>query len=568
MSVRGTGYSPRQAQPSRPGRGPRWLVPIAAIVLAGGVVVAFAGGMLGGSLPDPSPIPGIPGPSRTPGSQPTQTAAAVDPGESGAPSAAPPTATPLPVATTEQDVAIVPVTNFRSGRTGVRPADVRAIPGGDGTYSALVLVQADADAILAALGTDRAAFGTDLVVVDDADALAANLARNRTRLGFLRADQVGASVRALEWASKALFGVDHVRSLADWPLTARLQAPDAEPGYDPKTAWTLVAGGDILLDRGVALAIKANGVNFPFDGGTVDITGICKDCSPFGWDLPYTQRTGNKGSVRDLVKGADLALANFENPAPDTFRFHSRGTVFSANPGYIKGLRNAGIDWVSLANNHIGDAGRKGILQTMANMDEAGIAHSGVGRNIVDAHKAALLKVGDVTVGLLGYDTIAGYYQAGTTTPGSARLTVKALKADIKAARKAGADLVIVFPHWGVEYRSTPFAGQQRLARAAIDAGADMVIGNHSHWAGAMEVWKGKPIWYALGNFVFDQTWSIPTMEGITLELTFSGTKLVQAKLHPHLIMDKAQPNFLDPLGDGRTVLSQIFRASKGLLSW
>ena len=83
---------------------------------------------------------------------------------------------------------------------------------------------------------------------------------------------------------------------------------------------------------------------------------------------------------------------------------------------------------------------------------------------------------------------------------------------------------MIVFPHWGTEYDPTPFAGQRELAQAAIDAGADMVIGNHAHWAGAMEVYKGKPIWYALGNFVFDQTWSEPTMEGITLELTFQGT--------------------------------------------
>ena len=83
-------------------------------------------------------------------------------------------------------------------------------------------------------------------------------------------------------------------------------------------------------------------------------------------------------------------------------------------------------------------------------------------------------------------------------------------------AREAGADIVIVFPHWGAEYSARPFTGQQRLARQIIDAGADMVIGNHAHWAGAMEVYKGKPIWYALGNFVFDQTWSEPTMEGIT----------------------------------------------------
>jgi poly-gamma-glutamate capsule biosynthesis protein CapA/YwtB (metallophosphatase superfamily) len=173
-----------------------------------------------------------------------------------------------------------------------------------------------------------------------------------------------------------------------------------------------------------------------------------------------------------------------------------------------------------------------------------------------------------VKVGLLGYDAIARAYASGPTTPGSARLTAKALKRDIRAARKAGAQVVIVMPHWGIEYRATPFAGQQKLARTAIDAGADMVIGNHAHWAGALEIHDDKPIWYALGNFVFDQTWSIPTMEGITLELTFNGTDLVQAKMRPHLILDRAQPNFLDPLGDGKAVLSQVFRASKGLLAW
>ena len=132
------------------------------------------------------------------------------------------------------------------------------------------------------------------------------------------------------------------------------------------------------------------------------------------------------------------------------------------------------------------------------------------------------------------------------------------------AARAAGADLVIVDPHWGTEYDDTPFAAQKQLARMIIDNGADMVIGNHAHWAAAMEVYKGKPIWYALGNFVFDQTWSEPTMEGITLELTFRGTKLVQVHIHPHIILDKAQPNFLDPAGDGRVVMGQVFQASKG----
>jgi poly-gamma-glutamate capsule biosynthesis protein CapA/YwtB (metallophosphatase superfamily) len=95
-----------------------------------------------------------------------------------------------------------------------------------------------------------------------------------------------------------------------------------------------------------------------------------------------------------------------------------------------------------------------------------------------------------------------------------------------------------------------------------------MVIGNHAHWVGALELHEGKPIWYALGNFVFDQTWSEPTMEGITLELTFRGPELVQVRMRPHIILDKSQPNFLDPAGDGRVVLGQLFDASEGLLDW
>jgi poly-gamma-glutamate synthesis protein (capsule biosynthesis protein) len=97
-----------------------------------------------------------------------------------------------------------------------------------------------------------------------------------------------------------------------------------------------------------------------------------------------------------------------------------------------------------------------------------------------------------------------------------------------------------------------------------IDAGADMIIGNHAHWAGAMEVYKGKPIWYELGNFVFDQTWSEQTEEGLVLELTFNGPTLVQAWVHPTIILDGAQPNLLDPTS-GKAVLARVYGA---LLPW
>ena len=406
--------------------------------------------------------------------------------------------------------------------------------------------------------------------MEDRAALAADLTKSGKRLAFLRADAVGPDVRALAWGDIALFGVGRVRSLADWPLRAALPLPATGDGFDPATTWTLFAGGDILLDRGVyqTVKVRGKGVDFPFDGGAAEITSrYC--CSSFGWEVPRTQRTGDAGAVRALIEGADLAIANFENPAPDQPRYHTSGTVFSADPALIAGLANAGIDYVSLANNHIRDAGGPGILQTIANLDRNGIASSGSGKNLAAARRPGLLKVAGTTVAILAYDAIAAGYHATATRIGSAPLLSRYVREDVKAARAAGANLVIVFPHWGTEYQAKPFAAQQKLARMIIDAGADMVIGNHAHWAAAMEVYKGKPIWYALGNFVFDQTWSEPTMEGITLELTFRGaTSLAQVRIRPHIILDKAQPNFLDPAGDGKVVMGQVYSASKGLLPW
>ena len=491
-------------------------------------------------------------------------------GSGASASAQPPPSTP-PVDAPLADVPIVPVAQFRTPIAAVSKADlVAAVEGTSSRWDGLELVDAEADAILLALGVEVPAGSGRLVLAQDAATLSKDLAAHRKHLGVLRADAVTPRVRALGWGKRQLFGVDAVDSLADWGLTARLPQPVDTPVFDPSGSWTLVAGGDILLDRGVAqtLTLKRKGADFAFDGGTAEITGTCKDCSPLGWDTPYTRRTGNRGAVRHLIQSADIAIANFENPAPDAYRYHTSGTVFSANPRLIAGLANAGIDWVGLANNHIRDAGGPGILQTIANLKKYGIRSSGAGKDLKAARTPAILEAGGVKVAFLAYDTIAKAYGAGGDRAGSAQMSAPALRADVAAARKAGAQVVIVFPHWGTEYDPTPFGGQQALARAAIDAGADMVIGNHAHWAGAIEVYKGRPIWYALGNFVFDQTWSIPTMEGITLELTFRGPTLVQARMRPHIILDKAQPNFMDPAGSGRFVMGQVFDASRNLLPW
>jgi poly-gamma-glutamate capsule biosynthesis protein CapA/YwtB (metallophosphatase superfamily) len=516
------------------------------------------------------PTSGTPSPTAPGGSPAPSDSAATGPGTGGGDAPSP---TPVP-STTQGKVAVVPVVNFRSGRTTARVADVAGIGTAGSPYAGLVLVKRDAAAILAALKVDAGSLGTRLTTVASAGALAASLATHRTWLGFLRADEVGPSVHALSWGSQSMFGETRVASLAAWKFTANLAvAAGAAPGYDPASAWTVFAAGDLALDRGAALAIKqhpARGSNFLYDGGNVAITGHCPKCSSFGWDLPYTKRLGGGGAsgvVRTAIKGADLAIANMEEVAVTNWSYHAHGTVFTGNPAYLTGIRNAGFDWVSMGNNHVGDFGAAGVTQAMGYLDAHGLLHGGAGVNTKAAHKPSIITVGNVKVALLSYDTVANVYNATSAKAGSARMTPAGLKVDITAARNAGADVVIVWPHWGIEYTTGPSAFQVGLGHAAIDAGADLVIGNHPHWAQAMEVYKGRPIWYALGNFTFDQTWSEPTMEGITLELTFSGRTLVQARMRPHLVLFMAQPNFMDPLGSGKAVMNQVFGASKNL-SW
>ena len=542
-------------------------LPLVAVlfVLVLAVLIPLGGGMLGGVTPSASP------PAAAGASPSVATTAAATLPPTPFPTTPPP---PTPPLVTTARVAIVPVAHFRTQVSSSSFAEVEAVLAGTSArYDALELVEADADAVLAALRAARPADRSRLVLAPDAATLSADLASHRKRLAFLRADDVWQGVRALAWGRHALFGVGRVATLDDWTLFADVPSASVTgEAYDPAAAWTMFAGGDILLDRGVykTVVVDGRGVDFPFDGGTAEITGrVC--CSQFGHRTPRMRRTGNEGAMRRLIGGADIAIANFENPAPDNPRWHTTGTTFSGDPDLIDGLATAGLDWVSLANNHIGDAGRAGLLQTIENLEARGIAASGAGANREAAHRPEMLEAGGQTVAFLGYDTIARGYFASESGAGSAQMTADACRRDIAAARAAGADVVIVFPHWGAEYDPTPFGGQQTLARRCIDAGADMIIGNHAHWAAAVEIYDGKPIWYALGNFVFDQIWSEPTMEGITLELTFVGAELRQIRMRPHIILDRAQPNFLDPTGDGRVVMEmQVFEASDRLdsLPW
>jgi len=480
-----------------------------------------------------------------------------------------PLITPQPTATPPVTVPIVPVADFRTTATSVDQAGVAAILAGTNKqFTALELVGSEADAILAALNLSGSSAGSHLVLAPTLDALDTDLDAGKSRLGLVQASEVGPSVRAINWGAKSLFGENRVKSLADWPLNATLVTAASTADFDASQTWTVAAAGDVNLDRGVYNEIHnlKKGPDYPFDGGSVSITGhTC--CTSFGWEVPKTKRLSSDPLVRNLMSGADLAMVNLEGPAPVKSSYHTSGMLFTFNQAYLSGLKNAGIDVVSLANNHVGNAGRQGMRETTAALDKIGIAHAGLGANDTAARAPAMFTIQGVRVAFLAYDAIAPSYWAGPNLEGSAKMATDQTLSDIKAAKAAGAQVVIVYPHWGTEYHTTPTSSERTWAHKMIDAGADVIIGNHVHYVAAMEVYKGKPIWYALGNFVFDQNWSEQTEEGLVLELSFNGGKLVQAWMHPILDLANCQPNLLDA-ASGKVVLNQLYTASAKLPSW
>jgi poly-gamma-glutamate synthesis protein (capsule biosynthesis protein) len=123
---------------------------------------------------------------------------------------------------------------------------------------------------------------------------------------------------------------------------------------------------------------------------------------------------------------------------------------------------------------------------------------------------------------------------------------------------------VIVMPHWGVEYTSVPTERQQTIAAAALESGATMVIGNHPHWPQAVQTAPGKFVAYSLGNFVFDQDWSLETQQGLVLEAAFDGARLKGIELYPVHIYDEHQPDFADA-EEAAQILERIWEASAQL---
>jgi len=262
---------------------------------------------------------------------------------------------------------------------------------------------------------------------------------------------------------------------------------------------TLIFVGDIMLDRGVELAVKKYG------------NGDFK--------FPFLK-------IADSLREANILFGNLEGPISD--KGVKVGSIYSfrADPESIEGLKFAGFDVLSLANNHIFDYGREAMEDTFLRLEKVGINYIGGGFNENEAYSPTLKEVKGVKIAFLAYTNLGSpYWSAKGDKSGIAWLTEEKLKEGVEKA-KENADLVIVSMHFGDEYKLSSNSEQKYFAHLAIDSGANLVIGHHSHIVQEIEKYKNGYIVYSLGNFIFDQNFSEETMKGLMLKVLVKDDKI------------------------------------------
>lgn len=262
---------------------------------------------------------------------------------------------------------------------------------------------------------------------------------------------------------------------------------------------TMVFVGDIMLDETPGLYIKQG-----------------KD--PFN-------------SFASILDSADITIGNLECAVGTSGKKEDKPFTFMANPRVIPVLKKH-FSGVSLANNHSFDYGTKPFDQMLDLFDNSGLRYFGGGRNINAAHQPAMFEVNGKRVAVLGYNEFfPRSFEALDDRPGIAWSEDDYVVYDIKQAKeKHQADYVIVFPHWGIEHEKIASSRQVALAHLMIDNGADAVIGGHPHVTQNTETYKGKPIFYSLGNFVFNGFDDDDSNTGWVVRLTLENNQPIKSE--------------------------------------
>jgi poly-gamma-glutamate capsule biosynthesis protein CapA/YwtB (metallophosphatase superfamily) len=280
-----------------------------------------------------------------------------------------------------------------------------------------------------------------------------------------------------------------IRSLnSDIPVFFHMKEPIA-----------IAFAGDVMMEGSIEKAMKSFGINYPFL------------------------------QVQKELEEVDFAIVNLETAVTKKGRPYDKQFNFRTGPDSLVALKQAGFNMVSLANNHTMDYGEEGLLDTIDYLDEIGLAYVGAGRNEDEAYAEQIIEKKGKKIAILGFSRVlpSGTWYATQTKPGIASGYQVDRMVQIIEATKKNVDYLFVFMHWGVERQQIPEPYQFSDARAMIDAGADGVIGAHPHVIQGLDYYKGKPIAYSLGNFLFPDYVSGITAESCLLTLIIQGDEIV-----------------------------------------
>lgn len=274
--------------------------------------------------------------------------------------------------------------------------------------------------------------------------------------------------------------------------------------------------------------------------------------------------------VKEIISQADIAVGVF-NATMSDYPSHTGCAptyVLVSSPDNADALARAGFDVMSVATNHIKDCGKpdcgdRAFFDTLDNLRRVGILSVGAGKNELEALQPVVISVHGVRFGFVSLGQLQqGGVFATSEKAGIAELNSKNIREAIAAARKM-ADVVIFMPHWGPEEVSAPNWIQRNLAHEIVEAGADVVVGNHTHLVQGFQEISGVPVFYGLGNFVFDQ-WQRDHQQAVMLKITFQGSQYQGYEFIP----TRVEKNGTVHLAEGEEaaeILDRIKQASLGL---
>jgi poly-gamma-glutamate synthesis protein (capsule biosynthesis protein) len=273
------------------------------------------------------------------------------------------------------------------------------------------------------------------------------------------------------------------------------------------------AAGDVSLDPGYITTYATHGYGYAWSG------------------------------LDGLFRADDLTIVNVECPVSDLGTQLDKQFSFHGDPDALGAMHDAGVEVGSLANNHAYDRGPEALVDSVRNLRQAGIEPVGAGADAAEALAPAMFDLRGWRVAVLGFDEVIDpdYQVAGPNKPGTAAGHDFPLMVEAVRAAAEHADLVVVMVHWGVELDTQPRAYQVEEGHRLIRAGADMIFGSHAHRLQPLSIYRGRPIFWGLGNFVWPNFSAEGSATGVA-QVTVTPRGRFIAKLLPATIVAPGHP--------------------------